>query len=68
MDKAIEYGTKALIAAIGVLDAYLGREGTEKILDQARATYVAEGRPPNDAELLENVNVAQAINERIQQA
>ena len=68
MDKAIEYGTKALIAAIGILDAYLGREGTEAILDQARARYVAEGWPPNDDELLQNVEVAKAINDRIQQA
>ena len=68
MKTAIEFATKILVGAIGILDAYLGREGTEKILDAARASYVAEGRPPNDAELLDNVEVARAINERIQQA
>ena len=57
MKTAIEFATKILV-----------REGTEKILDAARASYVAEGRPPNDAELLDNVEVARAINERIQQA
>ena len=68
MDKAVEYALKGLVAVIGILDAYLGREGTEKILDAARASYIAEGRPPSDAELLQNVEVVQAINDRIQQA
>ena len=68
MTDPIKWGTKILVSAIGFLDAYLGREGTEKILDAARARYVAEGRPPNDAELLENVEVAEAINTRIQEA
>ena len=58
---AIRYG-------ISALDAYLGREATEKVLGAARAQHVAEGRPPTDEELLGNVEIAQAISERIQNA
>ena len=68
MDKAIELALRALGYGISVLDAYLGREATEKILDAARAQYVAEGRPPNDEELLANLEIAETINERIQNA
>lgn len=68
METAIKYSTKILAGAIGLLDAYLGRQATEAILDAARARYVAEGRPPTDEELLANVEVAKAINDRIQQA
>lgn len=68
METAITYSTKILVGAIGLLDAYLGRQATESILDDARARYVAEGRPPTDEELLANVEVAKAINDRIQQA
>ena len=68
MDKAIEAGLRVLGYGINLLDAYLGREATEKVLDAARAHYVAEGRPPNDDELLANVAIAEAINERIQKA
>ena len=68
MEHVIKYGTKILVAAIGILDAHLGRKATEAILDAARQRYVAEGRPPSDTELLENQAVAVALNERIQQA
>ena len=68
MDKAVGYALKGLVAVIGILDVYLGRQGTEKILDATRAIYVAEGRPPSDDELVENVEVAKEINNRIQQA
>ena len=68
MEHVIKYGTKILVAAIGILDAHLGRKATEAILDAARQRYVAEGRPPSDEELLANVAVAEAINKRIQNA
>lgn len=68
MEHVIKYGTKILVAAIGILDAHLGRKATEAILDAARQRYVVEGRPPSDEELLANMEVAEAINERIQNA
>jgi len=68
MDKAIEIGLRVLGYGIKLLDAYLGREATEKVLDAARAHYVTEGRPPEDEELLANLAIAEAINERIQKA
>ena len=64
----VTIGLRILGYGINVLDAYLGREATEKVLDAARAQYVAEGRPPNDDELLGNMAIAEAINERIQNA
>ena len=64
----VTIGLRILGYGINVLDAYLGREATEKVLDAARAQYVAEGRPPNDDELLGNLAIAEAINERIQSA
>ena len=68
MNKTIELVVRGLGYAINLLDAVLGREATEKVLDAARAQYVAEGRPPSDAELLANLAIAEAINERIQNA
>lgn len=68
MDTSIKYGLKVLVGAIGILDTYLGREATEKVLDAARADLLARGRPPSDEELCSNFAIAQAINERIQQA
>ena len=68
MSKTIELALRGLGYAINLLDAFLGREATEKVLDAARAQYVAEGRPPSDEELLANVAIAEAINERIQKA
>ena len=68
MSKTIELALRGLGYAISLLDAFLGREATEKVLDEARAQYVAEGRPPSDEELLANVVIAEAINERIQNA
>ena len=65
---AVEYGLKALSAALGLLDAILGRSKMEKLLDAARATYAAEGRPPTDEELRANLETAEDINERIQNA
>ena len=68
MSKTIELVVRGLGYAINLLDAVLGREATETVLDAARAQYVAEGRPPSDEELLANVVIAEAINERIQNA
>ena len=68
MGKAVDIALRMLGYGINVLDAYLGREATEKVLDAARAQYVTEGRPPNDAKLLANVQIAEAINARIQSA
>lgn len=68
MNKTIELVVRGLGYAINLLDAVLGREATEKVLDAARAQYVVEGRPPSDEELLSNVAIAEAINERIQNA
>ena len=68
MSKTIKLMVRGLGYAINLFDAVLGREATEKILDAARAQYVAEGRPPSGEELLANVVIAEAINERIQNA
>ena len=68
MSKTIELMVRGLGYAINLFDAVLCREATETVLDAARAQYVAEGRPPSDEELLANVVIAEAINERIQNA